>query len=248
MGHHALGIFCVAPKQEGTLAEQLTHAEAMNLQMRAGLAWVHGFSPRFASLERALDLLSQSQQGLFPKTRNRIRSYAGQASLASGKEQSGWKITRGDVEFPHLLMSKIPGEGKGTEGQKPSNEVPSIEEERNEPNLLVESAHQVEGNGFDQLENLAEKDWKAFNVLSEEVLSGKPERVERARQSLARVIMKDPQKYLNFILEIAKGDPRNKPIVLKIFSEVASEDPEIILELDPLGQEKIKDPSPNLEI
>jgi hypothetical protein len=62
--------------------------------------------------------------------------------------------------------------------------------------------------------------------------------------------MKDPKKYIQFILDISNVDSRNKPTVLKIFSEVAREEPGIILELDPLGseKEKIKDHSPNLQI
>jgi len=55
-GHQATGIFGIAPRPAGSLAEQFLHAEATNLQIGAGMALAHGFAPGIYGLERGLDL------------------------------------------------------------------------------------------------------------------------------------------------------------------------------------------------
>jgi hypothetical protein len=55
-GHQAIGLLGIAPRPEGTLAEQFLHAEATNLQMSAGAGVIHSLAPGIHAFERGLDL------------------------------------------------------------------------------------------------------------------------------------------------------------------------------------------------
>src|SRR4030095_8236762 len=61
-GHHAGYAFGVTDKPQGTLAQQMIHAEGMNLGMKGSLALLHGFSPRLSAMERSLDLTLKSYE------------------------------------------------------------------------------------------------------------------------------------------------------------------------------------------
>jgi hypothetical protein len=56
LGHQVSGAFGIAEKLQGSLAEQLLHAEVKNIQMAAGMALAHGVAPGLQGLERGLDL------------------------------------------------------------------------------------------------------------------------------------------------------------------------------------------------
>jgi hypothetical protein len=56
LGHQLSGVFGIAQRPTGTLVEQLLHAEAVNLQIGAGMALGHRFAPGIQGLERGLDL------------------------------------------------------------------------------------------------------------------------------------------------------------------------------------------------
>jgi len=60
-GHQLVSLTGLGPKPEGSLAEQMLHAEATNLQMGAGMALGHAFTGgRVLAWERALSLSSSS--------------------------------------------------------------------------------------------------------------------------------------------------------------------------------------------
>src|SRR4030095_6693640 len=61
-GHHLGYAFGVTDRPQGSLAQQMIHAEGMNLGMKGSLALLHGFSPRLSTLERSLDLALKSYE------------------------------------------------------------------------------------------------------------------------------------------------------------------------------------------
>jgi hypothetical protein len=61
LAHQVSGHLGLAPKPEGSLAKQYLQAEAINLQLQAGVALLHGIAPHLSSLEKALDLQLQSK-------------------------------------------------------------------------------------------------------------------------------------------------------------------------------------------
>jgi hypothetical protein len=69
-GHQLSSALGVTPQPEGSLAEQLLHAEVTNLQLAAGMGLVYHLAPSALSLERGLDLSLRSQEvlirGRFP--------------------------------------------------------------------------------------------------------------------------------------------------------------------------------------
>jgi|GEM_PF-4445670 len=54
-GHRALGALGILPAPEGDLLQQLVHAEALNLQIGAGMVLVHSSFPNILTLERDMD-------------------------------------------------------------------------------------------------------------------------------------------------------------------------------------------------
>jgi len=60
-GHQIAGILGLTERPEGSLAEQLLHAEATNLQLATGTSIVHSISPGLSAMERGLDLSLQHQ-------------------------------------------------------------------------------------------------------------------------------------------------------------------------------------------
>jgi hypothetical protein len=62
MGHQIAGGIGIAPRPEGTLAEQFLHAEATNLQLSAGSSLLHAMAPGLHALERASILHSFPQR------------------------------------------------------------------------------------------------------------------------------------------------------------------------------------------
>src|SRR4030095_15482420 len=106
LGHQVTGAFSLAPRPEGSLAEQLLHAEAMNLQLGAGMALGHRFMPGLQGLQRGLDLaLPHSPPG-------------GTGSFFSLQERGGARLAPATVgprrafEPPHILAMGILDWGK----------------------------------------------------------------------------------------------------------------------------------------
>src|SRR5262245_3142580 len=61
-GQHLEYAFGVTDRPSGRLAQQMIHAEGMNLGMKGSLALLHGFSPRFSALEQSVDLALRSYE------------------------------------------------------------------------------------------------------------------------------------------------------------------------------------------
>src|SRR4029453_5404894 len=55
-GHQGASALGITERPQGGLARQMIQAEALNLGMKASLAFLHGLSPRLSALERSLDL------------------------------------------------------------------------------------------------------------------------------------------------------------------------------------------------
>ncbi|MFO1518123.1 MAG: hypothetical protein U1F57_00440 [bacterium] len=90
-GNNLTALLNLTPKPEGSLAEQLLHAEATNLQLAAGMGLVHLSAPGLISIERAIDFSLQAEQ---------------RSRLSFEK----WNLSR-----PQLLMAVV---GKGVGGAK----------------------------------------------------------------------------------------------------------------------------------
>jgi len=81
-GHQASGIFGLAMRPTGSLAEQFLHAEATNLQIGAGMALAHRFAPGVHGLERGLDLSLRT-----------VDAGAGSPRLLFGSDRTGEEIS-----------------------------------------------------------------------------------------------------------------------------------------------------------
>src|SRR4030095_8323068 len=66
LGHQLLHGVGRGPKPEGTLAEQLVHAEAVNWQIKGGMSLVHGALPRLGAMEKSLDLSPPAKEPNLP--------------------------------------------------------------------------------------------------------------------------------------------------------------------------------------
>jgi hypothetical protein len=61
-GHQAAGLLGFNRVPEGSFAEQLLHAEVMNLQLGAGMALAHRMAPGLRALERSLEISLSSRE------------------------------------------------------------------------------------------------------------------------------------------------------------------------------------------
>jgi PAS domain S-box-containing protein len=111
MGHNVFAVLDPTLKPTGTLAEQFLHAEAVNLQMGAGMALAHGLAPRIQGLERGLDLALRSS----PPSEQRFPEGQPVEYMHGGEPFSFARI--GDRQiFPHVLwMSGGDREKRGRE-------------------------------------------------------------------------------------------------------------------------------------
>jgi hypothetical protein len=67
LGHQLAHRVGLGPRPSGTLAEQFLRAEAMNLQLSAGMGLIHHMAPAIAAVERGMDLgLRESQVSSTP--------------------------------------------------------------------------------------------------------------------------------------------------------------------------------------
>src|SRR5262245_30576932 len=65
LGHQVSGAFGITERSQGNLAEQFLHAEAVNLQLSAGMALAYSIAPGIQGLERGLNLsLSGGDAGI----------------------------------------------------------------------------------------------------------------------------------------------------------------------------------------
>jgi|GEM_PF-7077248 len=77
LGHQTSGALGWATRPAGTLAEQFLQAEVTNLQIGAGMALAHRFSPGMQALERGMDLSVRSFPESSPRTHERTNARSG---------------------------------------------------------------------------------------------------------------------------------------------------------------------------
>src|SRR4030095_305464 len=88
-GHHLGYAFGVTDKPKGSLAQQMIHAEGMNLGMKGSLALLHGFSPKLAAMERSLDLALKSYETRPPSENAGFSFFFKSVWVAEGKVFEG---------------------------------------------------------------------------------------------------------------------------------------------------------------
>ncbi|MFO1519042.1 MAG: hypothetical protein U1F57_05175 [bacterium] len=129
-GHQTAAVFGVMPRPEGSLAEQLLHAEATNLQLGAGMSLMHSLAPGMAAYERSLDLSLQAREratGSSP-SRNLLALQHWVEALAEGGEipESARDHVREVIEGASVAMSVMNPDEKdgprtgGATGVRPS--------------------------------------------------------------------------------------------------------------------------------
>jgi hypothetical protein len=107
-GHQAAGALGISPNSEGTLADQLTHALATNLQMGAGMSLLHSFSGgKLLVWEKAMEASSLRRAQRFPGL-----------STEWAAEGGRWMNTEEikTTQRPPLMMSSVDDSSSG--GQK----------------------------------------------------------------------------------------------------------------------------------
>ena len=65
-GHQTGSLLGILPRPEGSFAEQLLHASATDLKLKAGTNLVHSLAPNLAALEKGLDLSLKGLEGNSP--------------------------------------------------------------------------------------------------------------------------------------------------------------------------------------
>src|SRR5215471_4325947 len=96
-GHNTAGILGISERPEGSLAEQLLHAEATNLQMGAGMGLAYHLMPGVHALERGLDLSLSSRSA--EATTSLITTFSPELAVAVGGERNP------DLSFRDPLLS-----------------------------------------------------------------------------------------------------------------------------------------------
>jgi len=114
-GHNTAGILGLAPRPEGSLAEQFLHAEATNLQLGAGMALVHSMAPGVSALERSLDLSIRTRDRAPTFSPGRFLSQLAMASeRAAGRDFGEEASLRPEID-PNVLMASSNEGGDGPE-------------------------------------------------------------------------------------------------------------------------------------
>src|SRR4029434_3590316 len=127
-GHQGASALGITERAQGGLARQMIQAEALNLGMKASLAFLHGLSPRLSALERSLDLTFKFQEmGRDPRffkilTQGTVE-IAGRA-CADGKAPSSPRPEATGL----ILMAEKGGGSKDRYGNQIPRGVPAPEE------------------------------------------------------------------------------------------------------------------------
>jgi hypothetical protein len=114
LGHETAGLFGVIPKPQGSLPERFLHAEAVNLQMKAGLSILHGGLPQLESMEKSLDLALNDfrHDGFFPFFPRLQPAYAGGSVSHLPHEESSGRMPEGrDERWDGIYLSEGHSEG-----------------------------------------------------------------------------------------------------------------------------------------
>ncbi|MFO1519726.1 MAG: hypothetical protein U1F57_08720 [bacterium] len=136
-GHGLTGRMGWTPVPEGSLAEQLVHAEVTNLQLGAGMSLMHSVAPGLAALERNIDLSIRAEETVASEgARPTIfgpHSFgpvpAVETNAHSSNESGLTESVRDFIQRPTLIFSEMNGEsGGGRRGNAPVA-LPKILEE-----------------------------------------------------------------------------------------------------------------------
>src|SRR4030095_983616 len=122
LGHRTAGSLGIIDRPAGSLAEQFLHAEAMNLQIGAGMALAQHMAPGLHSLERGLELtlrsqgtgLSRSEPSLTPRGFKLAPSTAEPLPLPTGSRPQDFILTMSVPEDSN--PRSLGGRGVGEEG------------------------------------------------------------------------------------------------------------------------------------
>src|SRR4030095_3305182 len=120
LGHQMSGALGIAPRPAGSLVEQFLQAEATNLQIGAGMALAHGFTPGLQGVERGLHLSLESAERSARRGEPPDLPFGARAALATatGRGGSGARESdRWDFQKPTILH--MCGEGDGS--KRPSD-------------------------------------------------------------------------------------------------------------------------------
>ncbi|MFO1520385.1 MAG: hypothetical protein U1F57_12115 [bacterium] len=209
-GHQVSSAFGWTPRPEGTLAEQLLHAEVTNLQLGLGMGLLHQFSPGLHAFERSLDLSLNAQESTF-RSRDRengslflprfafasegFRELVGERAV---NEESDPYLDRfGD----HVLMMARPPRRKKGGGERPLEALagrPTVAEKLERLNRQIEDAGQALEAAHRRHEQSIESFSRRVNERpGDTALKRNYEEFKRERERLAAQYSFDPRGLLS---------------------------------------------------
>jgi transcriptional regulator with XRE-family HTH domain len=176
-GHQMAQGFGIAPRPEGSLAEQLLQAEVTNLQLGAGMSLVHSVAPGISSLERSLDLsLGRNPSSATPFLQPELFSSI-EGEVLGGLSSSG---SKNPTESNILMMS---GLRNGNGSSHRSREMEGLLREF--PREMVMRALRKKGDTRAHLEIFQRNHQRALE-LAEKLLMHSPEMGDISRTIAGR--------------------------------------------------------------
>src|SRR5262245_26139564 len=136
-GQQAGAEFGLVEKPQGSLAQQMIHAEGMNLGMKGSLALLHGFSPRLSALERSLDLALRPYEAKPFSDKASVSFFFKPSWAAEGNFPPGYDGLESDPDMPKptnplgALFSR--GGGKSKKGNTSPDSNPLWEALKKDP-------------------------------------------------------------------------------------------------------------------
>ncbi|MFO1519467.1 MAG: AAA family ATPase [bacterium] len=124
-GNNLTALLNLTPKPEGSLAEQLLHAEATNLQLAAGMGLVHMAAPGVTAWERVLDLTVEAKGKLEAAERSKnfnplLPQLALALAEARGMEAPEPSLVRNSKKDHNVYMSQMEEGAASSGGAEPS--------------------------------------------------------------------------------------------------------------------------------
>gem|GEM_PF-3642490 len=156
-GHQATGALGMGPHPTGSLAEQLLHAEATNLQISAGMSLAHGLAPGIHALEKGLALMIPSPLSLS------LKGEGGAFDSAQGR------LRPGEGELIRRFHPVFATAGPREEGKGPRLLAVKITEDPVSPIVTVSGSAQGPKNALETyralFEELKRSDFQDFRQL-----------------------------------------------------------------------------------
>ncbi|MFO1518329.1 MAG: helix-turn-helix transcriptional regulator [bacterium] len=210
-GHQVTGALGWTPHAEGTLAEQLLHAEVTNLQLGAGMSLLHTAAPGLAAFERGLDLSLQAM----PVTVERRRGGSGLENLGShsfafampaGGEFLGTPETVSEtVKNSNILMMEGNQSGNGNQRETLPGNRTRASSFRSYQDVLRERLGAISAKATSEVEAQLTREWEQWKHHLDDTPSLR-DRVEQllphyARWALAH-LGRDTPAHLPFLQEV----------------------------------------------